>query len=191
MRRHKRVYARLRRAMALAKRCFAEPGPRFVRGASNRDPGSAAHHHSASKTRVNALMAKSGALRSIRGTPIRRSPHNPVIPRRSPQSGEPRRIGHMRLRPSFEMPRKRAALRMTARCAAPARGALARSRKAVDSPSVFPAARAPRNRAAPAEAVRRRPSGYAGQAGVAGWTGPPCLTITRRSQGPWAQAAPR
>jgi hypothetical protein len=31
-------------------------------------PGSAAHHHSASKTRVNALMMKCGALRSIRGT---------------------------------------------------------------------------------------------------------------------------
>src|SRR5258708_39780032 len=31
-------------------------------------PGSAAHHHSASKTRVTALMAKGGALRCVRGT---------------------------------------------------------------------------------------------------------------------------
>jgi hypothetical protein len=31
-------------------------------------PGSAAHRHSASKTRVNALMAKGGALRCVRGT---------------------------------------------------------------------------------------------------------------------------
>jgi hypothetical protein len=31
-------------------------------------PGSAAHRHSASKTRVNALMAKSYALRCVRGT---------------------------------------------------------------------------------------------------------------------------
>src|SRR6185295_16191517 len=29
--------------VALAKRCFAEPGPRFLRVASNRGPGSAAH----------------------------------------------------------------------------------------------------------------------------------------------------
>jgi hypothetical protein len=29
------------------------------------DPGSAAHHHSVSKTRVNALLV----LRSVRGTP--------------------------------------------------------------------------------------------------------------------------
>ena len=33
----------------------------------NRGPGSAAHRHSASKTRVNALMAKSYALRCVRG----------------------------------------------------------------------------------------------------------------------------
>jgi hypothetical protein len=32
---------------------------------TSMDPGSAAHHHSASKTRVNALMV----LRSVRGTP--------------------------------------------------------------------------------------------------------------------------
>jgi hypothetical protein len=32
------------------------------------DPGSAAHRHSASKTRVNALMAESYALRCVRGT---------------------------------------------------------------------------------------------------------------------------
>ena len=31
-------------------------------------PGSAAHHHSALKARVNALVAKSGALRCVRGT---------------------------------------------------------------------------------------------------------------------------
>ena len=31
-------------------------------------PGSAAHHHSALKTRVNALMVKNGALRCVRGT---------------------------------------------------------------------------------------------------------------------------
>src|SRR3954454_21118470 len=35
----------------------AEPGPRF-RIPLHRDPGSAAHRHSASKTRVNALMAR-------------------------------------------------------------------------------------------------------------------------------------
>src|SRR5882757_6833081 len=29
--------------MQRSSRCFAEPGPRFVRVASNRDPGSAAH----------------------------------------------------------------------------------------------------------------------------------------------------
>src|SRR6185295_4227536 len=29
--------------VALAKRCFADPGPRFLLIASNRDPGSAAH----------------------------------------------------------------------------------------------------------------------------------------------------
>jgi hypothetical protein len=33
------------------------------------DPGSAAHHHSASKTRVYALMV----LRSVRGTPLLRA----------------------------------------------------------------------------------------------------------------------
>jgi hypothetical protein len=42
-------------------RCSAEPGPMSTLAV---DPGSAAHRHSASKTRVNALMA----LRSIRGT---------------------------------------------------------------------------------------------------------------------------
>src|SRR5882724_7240141 len=31
-------------------------------------PGSAAHYHSASKTRVNALMVKNGALHCVRGT---------------------------------------------------------------------------------------------------------------------------
>ena len=44
-------------------RCPAEPGPIIDIGES-WTPGSAAHRHSASKTRVNALMA----LRSIRGT---------------------------------------------------------------------------------------------------------------------------
>jgi hypothetical protein len=34
-------------------------------------PGSAAHHHGASKTRVNALMAKNGVLRCVRGTRTR------------------------------------------------------------------------------------------------------------------------
>jgi hypothetical protein len=34
------------------------------------DPGSAAHHHSASKTRVNALMTKSGVPHCVRGTPV-------------------------------------------------------------------------------------------------------------------------
>src|SRR5882757_396662 len=29
--------------MQRSSRCFAEPGPRFLRVASNRDPGSAAH----------------------------------------------------------------------------------------------------------------------------------------------------
>jgi hypothetical protein len=33
-------------------------------------PGSAAHHHSAPKTRVNALMVKNGALRCVRGTEL-------------------------------------------------------------------------------------------------------------------------
>ena len=36
--------------------------------------------------------------------------------------------------------------------------------------------------AAPRETVRRRPSGYVGQAGEAWWTGPPGLTINRRSR---------
>jgi hypothetical protein len=30
----------------------------------------AAHHHSGSKTRVNALVAKSGALHCVRGKPV-------------------------------------------------------------------------------------------------------------------------
>src|SRR4051812_15276305 len=61
---------------------------RFFSAASqNRDvpstvlcygPGSAAHRHSASKTRVNALMAKSYALRCVRGTrPVSPSPGMP------------------------------------------------------------------------------------------------------------------
>ena len=37
-------------------------------------PGSAAHRHSASKTRVNALLAKSYALRCVRGTRAVRYP---------------------------------------------------------------------------------------------------------------------
>src|ERR1700754_1918555 len=43
--------------VALAKRCFAEPGPRFLRTASNRDPGSAAHR-SARATRCAASGAR-------------------------------------------------------------------------------------------------------------------------------------
>jgi hypothetical protein len=39
-----------------------------------------------------------------------------VILRCSPRRGEPRRIGHKRSRPSFETPRKSAALRMTDEC---------------------------------------------------------------------------
>src|SRR5213082_2457080 len=54
------------RRVALAKRCFAEPGP--YQAPVRYGPGSAAHRHSASKTRVNALMAKSYALRCVRGT---------------------------------------------------------------------------------------------------------------------------
>src|SRR6185295_6439479 len=45
------------RRVALAKCRFAEPGPRFLRVASNRGPGSAAHR-----------FAKSYALRCVRGT---------------------------------------------------------------------------------------------------------------------------
>src|SRR3954453_596886 len=50
---------------------------------------------------------------ALRGGP-RASPRNdgnkpPVIVRRPPQSGEPRRMGHRRNRSSFETPRKRAA----------------------------------------------------------------------------------
>jgi hypothetical protein len=41
----------------------------------------------------------------------------------------------------------------------------------------------------PREAVRLRPSGYAGQAGEARWTGLPGLTINRRSQAPVAGGA--
>src|SRR5262249_29727350 len=47
VRRHKRVYARLRRAMALVERCTADAGPRFLFRAAikiNRGPGSAAQH---------------------------------------------------------------------------------------------------------------------------------------------------
>src|SRR3954468_5998994 len=43
--------------MQRSSRCFAEPGPRFLRVASNRGPGSAAHR-----------SAKSYALRCVRGT---------------------------------------------------------------------------------------------------------------------------
>jgi hypothetical protein len=39
-----------------------------TKGGVRDGPGSAAHRHSASKTRVNALMAKSYALRCVRGT---------------------------------------------------------------------------------------------------------------------------
>ena len=39
-----------------------------------------------------------------------------------------------------------------------------------------------RSVAAPGAAIRRRPSGYAGQAGEAGWTGQASLTINRRSR---------
>src|SRR5436309_3218501 len=42
--------------MQRSSRCFAEPGPRFLRVASNRGPGSAAHR-----------SAKSYALRCVRG----------------------------------------------------------------------------------------------------------------------------
>src|SRR4051812_10535318 len=104
---------------ALAQRCFAEPGPRFLRVASNRGPGSAAHR-----------FAKGYALRCVRGTKARndgahknrleKSPKRcraacpPFIHHRHPEvlavlHGEPRRMGHKRKRPSFETPRKRAA----------------------------------------------------------------------------------
>jgi hypothetical protein len=49
-------------AVQRPSRCSAEPGPGST--PARWAPGSAAHRHSASKTRVNALMA----LRSIRGT---------------------------------------------------------------------------------------------------------------------------
>jgi hypothetical protein len=49
------------RTRCSVQRCSAAPGPRTWRPA---DPGSAAHRHSASKTRVHALTA----LRSIRRT---------------------------------------------------------------------------------------------------------------------------
>ncbi len=39
-----------------------------------------------------------------------------------------------------------------------------------------------RSVAAPSVAIRRRPTGYAGQAGEAGWTQLPGLTINRRSR---------
>jgi hypothetical protein len=48
-------------AVQRSSRCSAEPGPMTV---TDMDPGSAADHHSASKTRVNALTV----LRSVRGT---------------------------------------------------------------------------------------------------------------------------
>src|SRR5258708_33831170 len=59
-----RGYERLRvpDAVQRSSRCSAEPGP--TRTAELMGPGSAAHRHSASKTRVNALKA----LRSIQGT---------------------------------------------------------------------------------------------------------------------------
>src|ERR1700761_4258233 len=38
------VYARLRRAMALAERCAAEPGSRLLATRRNRGPGSAKRH---------------------------------------------------------------------------------------------------------------------------------------------------
>ena len=45
--------------MQRSSRCFAEPGPGFRLSKLG---------HSASKTRVNALMVKNGALRCVRGT---------------------------------------------------------------------------------------------------------------------------
>src|ERR1044072_8461727 len=56
----------------------AGPHACFLGGAMG--PGSAAHRHSASKTRVNALMAKSYALRCVRGT------QSDSHPRRSPMT---------------------------------------------------------------------------------------------------------
>src|SRR6185295_19760844 len=64
--------------VALAKRCFADPGPRFLLVARNRDPGSAAHH-----------AVKNGALRCVRGTKIhesRRSRNCECIPIPAPEA---------------------------------------------------------------------------------------------------------
>jgi hypothetical protein len=59
--------------VALAKRCFAEPGPRFLRVASNRGPGSAAHR-----------FAKSYALRCVRGADHRLQGHRHQLRRPRP-----------------------------------------------------------------------------------------------------------
>src|SRR5215211_2965068 len=44
--------------VALREALLRRTGTPVFSAASNRDPGSAAHRHSASKTRVNALMAR-------------------------------------------------------------------------------------------------------------------------------------
>src|SRR4051812_47498821 len=61
---HGRSHSRVPDAVRHSSCRSAEPGSTGVR----YGPGSAAPRHSASKTRVNALMAKSYALRSVRGT---------------------------------------------------------------------------------------------------------------------------
>jgi len=66
---------------AFSWRCVASSNTLLRRAGTHSwldkmDGGSAAHRHSASKTRVNALMA----LRSIRGTPLTHPYHaNPCI----------------------------------------------------------------------------------------------------------------
>jgi hypothetical protein len=67
------------RARCGTKCCSADPGSRVLRITQQRlDPGSAAHRHSASKTRVNALMA----LRCARGTRAQKPGNHPRTPLR-------------------------------------------------------------------------------------------------------------
>jgi hypothetical protein len=61
---------------------------------------------------IGILVVQVRRIRAISGDVFRRptgETNSAVILRCSPHSGEPRRMGHKRLRPSFETPRKRAA----------------------------------------------------------------------------------
>src|ERR1700730_18614555 len=58
------AYSHVPDAAQRSSLCAAEPGPILLKHENQLGPGSAAHHHSASQTRVNALLV----LRCVRGT---------------------------------------------------------------------------------------------------------------------------